>query len=337
MPQISIIVPIYKVDQYLQRCVDSILVQTFTDYELILIDDGSPDQSGQIDDEYAVQDDRMLSIHHKNGGVSSARNAGLDIARGEYIVFADPDDYVLPKYLEELFHPEYDFVCQTVVKVDENDQILKKVDLPEYSFSNPTADDITELLNNSTLNYPHCKCYKSALIQKNGLRFNTKISLAEDVLFSTQYMKMISSVIVENVSNYRYVRYNSRSTLDGKRTQERIRMIIQAYHLVSEAISDELDIQRKVFLRKATIAYYVFLNDSYRAFPARDIIHRLSCLWYLTEDEDFHSVLKSGISYGFSDELSAAIQSGKKSKVTLEYIHYCLYLLKKNTPPLIHE
>ena len=328
MPQISIIVPIYKVDQYLQRCVDSILAQTFTNYELILIDDGSPDDSWQICDEDAVEDDRIIAIHHKNGGVSSARNVGLDISHGEYIVFVDPDDYVLPNYLKELLHPEYDFVCQTVVKVDEKDQILKKVDLPENTFTNPTENEIAILLNNSTLNYPHCKCYKASLIQERNLRFNTSINLAEDILFSTQYMKAISSVIVENISNYRYVRYDSRTTLDGKRTQERIRMIIKAYHLISEAVTDDPIEQRKIFVRKAAYAYYTFLDDSYHAYPPRNS-HRLSCLWYLAEDADFHSVLQSGISYGFSDELKAAILSGKKSKVTFAYIHYCLYLFKK--------
>lgn len=97
-PLLSIIVPIYNVEPYLRACLDSILRQNFTDYELILIDDGSLDDSGKICDEYASSDKRIIVIHKKNGGVSSARNAGLDIARGEYITFVDSDDELEETY-----------------------------------------------------------------------------------------------------------------------------------------------------------------------------------------------------------------------------------------------
>ena len=92
MPELSIIVPVYKVEPYLPKCIDSILAQTFSDFELILIDDGSPDRCGEICDEYAARDDRVVVIHRENRGVSAARNAGLDAARGEYIGFVDSDD-----------------------------------------------------------------------------------------------------------------------------------------------------------------------------------------------------------------------------------------------------
>ena len=92
MPQISIIVPVYKVEKYINRCIDSILTQTFTDFELILVDDGSPDNCPAICDRYVSKDNRVKVIHKKNGGVSSARNSALDIAQGEYITFVDADD-----------------------------------------------------------------------------------------------------------------------------------------------------------------------------------------------------------------------------------------------------
>ena len=94
MPKISIIVPVYKVEKYLCRCIDSILNQSFEDFELILVDDGSPDSCGIICDEYCKKDKRIKVIHKENGGLSSARNAGLDIAQGEYIGFVDSDDYI---------------------------------------------------------------------------------------------------------------------------------------------------------------------------------------------------------------------------------------------------
>ena len=102
MPTISIIVPVYKVETYLHHCVDSILLQTFTDFEVILVDDGSPDNCPAICDEYAMQDERIKVIHKENGGLSSARNAGLGIAQGEYICFIDSDDILHPRYCELL-------------------------------------------------------------------------------------------------------------------------------------------------------------------------------------------------------------------------------------------
>ena len=101
-PKISVIVPAYNTEKYLRRCIDSILAQTFTDFELLLIDDGSTDQSGEICDEYADKDVRIKVFHKANGGVSSARNVGLDNALGEYICFCDADDWVDNDYFEQM-------------------------------------------------------------------------------------------------------------------------------------------------------------------------------------------------------------------------------------------
>lgn len=102
-PLISVIVPVYKVEPYLKRCIESIVQQTYKNLEIILIDDGSPDFCGVICDEYAKRDNRIRVVHKENGGLSSARNAGLDIAQGTYISFVDSDDYVHPKMLELLY------------------------------------------------------------------------------------------------------------------------------------------------------------------------------------------------------------------------------------------
>lgn len=100
---ISVIVPVYNVEPYLRQCIDSILAQTYRDFELILVDDGSPDNCGAICDEYARRDSRIRVIHQENGGLSAARNAGIDIATGEYISFVDSDDWVHPEYLAYLY------------------------------------------------------------------------------------------------------------------------------------------------------------------------------------------------------------------------------------------
>lgn len=102
MPEVSVVVPVYKVEPYLRQCVDSVLAQTFTDFDLILVDDGSPDTCGAICDEYAAQDARNRVIHQENGGLGRARNAGMDQAVGKYLIFLDSDDYWLPATLEVL-------------------------------------------------------------------------------------------------------------------------------------------------------------------------------------------------------------------------------------------
>lgn len=129
-PKISVIVPVYKAEAYLHRCVDSLLAQTFQDFEVLLIDDGSPDRSGEICDEYARQDSRIRVFHKENGGVSSARQYGMDHAQGEYTIHADPDDWVEPTMLEELYQKakeeDADMVICDFYYEYEDKRVLKK-------------------------------------------------------------------------------------------------------------------------------------------------------------------------------------------------------------------
>lgn len=103
MELISIIIPIYNVEEYLKKCVDSVLNQTYTSLEIILVDDGSPDQCGKICDEYEKKDDRIVVIHKKNGGLSDARNYGLHVCKGKYVVFLDSDDYITENCIEQMY------------------------------------------------------------------------------------------------------------------------------------------------------------------------------------------------------------------------------------------
>lgn len=113
--EISVIVPVYKVEKYIRDCIDSILAQSFNNFELILIDDGSPDQCGLICDEYAGTDKRIKVIHQENGGLSAARNAGLDVMTGNYVTFVDSDDIIAPNYLEVLYQHIVYYNCDISV------------------------------------------------------------------------------------------------------------------------------------------------------------------------------------------------------------------------------
>ena len=123
MPEISVIVPVYKVENYLQKCVDSILPQTYKDYELFLVDDGSPDGCSALSDEYAMTDSRILVIHKPNGGLSDARNAALDLESGKYITFVDSDDWIASDALETmreaLIRTDSDLAIGNMFSVDE--------------------------------------------------------------------------------------------------------------------------------------------------------------------------------------------------------------------------
>lgn len=197
MCMVSVIVPIYQVEAYLPKCLDSILAQTFTDYELILVNDGTKDKSADIMAAYAQRDARIHLIHKENGGLSSARNAGLAIAKGKYIAFVDSDDYIEPTMLED-----------TVRAAEEMgaDQVLfnyRLVDAqgehgPYLSFKDEVIDlgalGLAQYFYRYWMPYKHgqeawSKLYRREIIERHGLRYapNTEI-FAEDTLFSAMYL-----------------------------------------------------------------------------------------------------------------------------------------------------
>lgn len=166
--RLSIIVPVYKVEKYLSKCIESILAQTFTDFELILVDDGSPDRCGEICDKYAQQDNRVVVIHKANGGVSSSRNAGIEKATGEYIGFVDSDDYISPTMYEQMLasaeRHSADIVICGVYRVTEDGQIKNnEIFAKEIVFAKDEVmhDILTDKLKNYTWN----KIYKKKLFK----------------------------------------------------------------------------------------------------------------------------------------------------------------------------
>lgn len=214
MPEISVIVPVYKAEAFLRRCVDSILEQTFTDFELILVDDGSPDRSGAICDEYAAKDARVRVIHQKNGGVSSARNAGLDAAKGNWITFIDSDDYILPQYLEHLYEPEYDLVVigRKVINADTQESYFIRMEALTCAKIDP--ETIRRMLRESGdtwLTLSTGRMFKRSIIETWNVRFDTGYSFREDSLFTTEYFIRCNNVKLKNDCDYQYIRRNSES------------------------------------------------------------------------------------------------------------------------------
>lgn len=203
MPEISIIVPVYKVEKYLRRCVDSILAQTFTDFELLLIDDGSPDNSGKICDEYAALDPRIRVFHKPNGGVSSARNLGIDNARGEWIAFVDSDDWIEKYFLDALYPFCDEGADMAVCGFNEVSDGGSK----SYLFQN-FGDGKDGIVNQLLISYcgtSLClRLIKKSLFEKGRLRCPVGIAYCEDFNLSAKLMIEARKIVIVDKCLYNY-------------------------------------------------------------------------------------------------------------------------------------
>lgn len=186
MPKISVVIPVYNVEKTLPRCVDSVLAQTFSDYEIILVDDGSPDHSGRICDAYAEQDNRISVIHKENGGLSDARNAGLQKVCGEFVMFLDSDDYLTDNCLEELIRFDADIVIGSIYCQGANGKMYRQEPVADERISSADFKDrFPELLEKKRLNYVHAKLYRMSVIKEHHLEFqDDSLTSAEDTVFN---------------------------------------------------------------------------------------------------------------------------------------------------------
>lgn len=220
MPQITVIVPVYNVEKYLNRCVDSILAQTFTDFELILVDDESPDNCGKICDEYSRKDNRVKVIHKSNGGVSTARNFGLDMAKGEYVTFCDSDDYVSNDWLEVMYNAiiekQVDSIAINFSKVDDSGIEYGQTNKLQTKYVFETLEEKVkhisyDVLKGKTGWEAWTRLFKADLIRNNNLRFcETCENYAEDMAFVIEYIIVSNSTYVLEYSGYHYfLRSNS--------------------------------------------------------------------------------------------------------------------------------
>lgn len=213
-PSISIIVPVYKVENSIQHCIESILQQTYTDWELILVDDGSPDSSGKICDQYAQKDFRIHSLHQKNGGVSSARNYGLKNVTGKWIVFIDSDDYVEPTYLEDFFLFRNEITLNTIVIQGLIYDTKNSKTFRQFSNTIYNSKEIAQgLIENTLLTFggPYCKLYNAYIINKYNIKFPLNYSYGEDTIFFLRYLAYIDTLILVSSCNYHYIEWNQES------------------------------------------------------------------------------------------------------------------------------
>ncbi|WP_163710538.1 glycosyltransferase family 2 protein [Mangrovibacterium lignilyticum] len=215
MTTVSIIVPIYNSSQYVPKCIKSIINQTYTDFELILINDGSTDQSGEICDEIAKRDNRIRVIHTLNGGVSTARNKGIENATGEYLCFIDSDDWIEPDFLESFFYKGDTDYCDIFVIQDflkeVNGQVNPNCNFPNNTFPKSLYSSLFTGTRLFRFGHPFAKLYNNNIIQEHKLRFDENIHFSEDLVFMLEYILHINTIRTTSTAKYHYVINNTTS------------------------------------------------------------------------------------------------------------------------------
>lgn len=318
MPKISVIIPVYNVAKYLPRCLDSLLSQTFTDFEVILIDDKSPDESGLICDDYAQKDKRVIALHTPKGGVSKARNAGLEQACGEYITFVDSDDYVEPYLLDT--YARYINRGVDLIKVgyfieDETGETTP-ICTPNEICVNTTWDLHYYLEKNRYYSFVWNMCIKRECI--GHIKFHDKINWLEDHIFSYQCYFNCKTMVISPKACYHYRTSNSQSRLsfvhDPRVISEASRLEYQLKKSLNSGHYEDLEQETdKAYLYDLHLLVSTLYNDAFPYSTRKAFTH--TPLYGLTPiyKEDriyFHK----GVPFFLRDILLLTIKTARKIK-----------------------
>ena len=263
-PMVSIIIPVYNAEKTIRRCVDSVLNQEYKDTELLMVDDGSTDLSGQICDEYARKDSRVCVIHKENTGVSDTRNLALERARGIYLQFLDSDDWISPDATSLMVRAAGESGCDMVIsdfyrvvgepvshKGDiEPGGLLTREEFAGFMMEKP-ADFYYGVLWN--------KLFRRALVEENGLRMDKTISWCEDFMFNLEYIRHTKTIYALHVPVYYYVKTKGSLASQGLSITKTIKMksmVFSYYHDFYKSVLTEEDYE------KNRLSVYRFLVDA---------------------------------------------------------------------------
>lgn len=257
-PRISIIVPIYKVENYLERCINSILNQTFKDYELLLIDDGSPDNCANICDKFSKIDSRIKVIHQQNHGVAYTRNVGISLAKGEYVTFVDSDDYVDKDFLSELYNKaeqqKLDFVYCNYFRCKSN----KQEEITEKECHAP-MEAINASLEGTLDGYLWLKLIRNSILKENCITFEENINLWEDIIFTIKVLFSCKSVGYVNKCLY-YYNTDNQNSYCNKNYQNRNKDLLNAENYIEEFLKNnnycEIEYIYKLQIKVVLLIFY---------------------------------------------------------------------------------
>jgi glycosyltransferase len=321
MTAVSIIVPVYNAEQYIETCIRSILRQSCADFELILVDDGSRDASGALCDREARTDSRIKVVHVENGGVSAARNRGLEMASGEWIAFVDSDDWIETDYLQQLLdcatstnHCNWVTSGLTFRYVDGS----CKSEMPNVSGAMYASDsrDFLRIASQGLVTSPVGKLYSRKLIIENGLRFDTALSFGEDRDFNVRYLKYCLICVATDYRGYNY-RKDIPVSLSTVKKGDTLKGDIDYWNRLYDIFS------QKEFLCADARQYlvnrlYFFISDAVMSAPLSK-----NHLAYLNEH----------VNWEFLQENLAIINAGK----IIKYLISRRYLRLLNTVILWHR
>lgn len=260
-PRISVIVPIYKVECYLRECIDSILNQTYKNYELILVDDGSPDSCGTICDEYAEKDERITVVHQKNLGVSAARNVGLDICSGEYVAFVDGDDILHHQAFEQ--HMKYLLEYNADISKSFPTLFSEKDEIDEIEYKESQTRVLTGRDACFELSEPKGwfytvwdKIYKTSLF--DGIRYPVGVRYEDEAILYKVFYKADS--VVEIYDEMYFYRQDDHSFMHQKFSlgrYDKIKVFEERYHFFLERDEEELAMRAKKIADIYTAKYAI--------------------------------------------------------------------------------
>lgn len=276
MKLLSVIVPVYNVAPYLSQCLDSILQQTYSNLEIIIVDDGSTDGSSEICDKYEENDKRIIVIHKKNAGLGMARNSGIEVATGKYVSFVDSDDYLKKDLLEQLMQPIIEEDCDTVLggstRVDNNGNIVSVSTFKKRTFLGNQA--YSELFASMLGSTPRCHdsmrmsvwsaIYSLDIIKKNKIAFPSERKLiSEDMIFDQLYYQKAKKVAISGTDGY-YYRYNPGS-LSQKYRANKFKMFRDLYVY----LDNEIDWEEMISSAKLRWEKKFILNTQFSIFQER--------------------------------------------------------------------
>ena len=230
-PLVSIIVPIYKVEEYLDECIESIVCQSFKDFELILIDDGSPDNCPAMCDAWAQKDSRISVIHKENGGVSSARNVAIEQVQGEWIWFVDSDDTIEASALSQLAALAQKQPDVIIFNKEISEEYVKDSRFfDEYYFQYRFGFEAWN------------KWYKASIVKENHLKFDTEETIGEDLLFNITYYQFAEKYLFSDLSlyNYRVREDSAMGASDHERLQKQLRVYSKIYDIYQDKLEQRI-------------------------------------------------------------------------------------------------
>lgn len=307
MSKISIIIPMYNAKEYIARCLESVINQSFSDIEIIIVNDGSTDESLEICRKYAKIDERIIILNKDNNGVAVARNQGMNVATGEYVMFVDSDDWIDENMCQDLYkrisecHADICF-CNNIKEYGNRSEYidfgcLKDVinldEIKEVILSLIEEKDIKIAHRRETFRGPCAKLYKRSIIIDNNITFKRELAIGEDLVFNLEYLKYCEKIVVEKKFLYHY-RVNLYSATKRYRenawdTYRKLLVILEEY-----LESNFFEIEYMDRLNKLKLKYFIIsVNNEMSKFNKKSYVEKISYIKSICEDEVINFALKN--------------------------------------------